>query len=48
MDETVEGEPFPERTTGWNPWKVILVFSFLQIAIFVIEWFFLGAIFLAQ
>lgn len=53
MNETqgwnaLEGEPFPEpeRTTGWNPWKVILIFSFLQILIFAIEWFFFGAAFL--
>lgn len=43
-----EEEPSSERTTGWDPWIVILIFSFLQIVIFAIEWFFLGAHFLAH
>ena len=36
-----------ERTTGWNPWTVILWFAFLQIAILAIEWYCFGVHMLA-
>jgi hypothetical protein len=32
-----------QRTTGWNPWTVVLVFAFLQIVILAIEWYCFGA-----
>jgi hypothetical protein len=42
-----EGEGSMERTTGWNPWTVILWFAFLQIAILAIEWYCFGVHMLA-
>lgn len=49
MDQIqAEGRAVQRTAGGWNPWTVILIFSFLQILIFALEWYFLGAVYLSQ
>ena len=47
--EQFEGAALVQRTSGgWNPWKVILVFAFLQLVIFGVEWYWFGTVVLGR